>query len=69
MGVCLVLFFKCLFTQKIRPLKKTDEKTVYQPSIITGTILYSVIVVTQPAFICSKLTIETVEQGVKYVQS
>ena len=24
---------------------------------------------TQPAIICSKLTIETVEQGVKYVQS
>ena len=24
---------------------------------------------TQPAFICSKLTIETLEQGVKYVQS
>ena len=23
----------------------------------------------QPAFICSKLTIETLEQGVKYVQS
>ena len=25
--------------------------------------------ITQPAFTCSKLTIETVEQGVKYVQS
>ena len=25
--------------------------------------------VTQPAFICSKLTMETLEQGVKYVQS
>ena len=25
--------------------------------------------VTQPAFTCSKLTIETLEQGVKYVQS
>ena len=24
---------------------------------------------TQPAFTCSKLTIDTVEQGVKYVQS
>ena len=24
---------------------------------------------TQPAFTCSKLTIETIEQGVKYVQS
>ena len=26
-------------------------------------------VTTQPAFTCSKLTIETLEQGVKYVQS
>ena len=26
-------------------------------------------VLTQPAFTCSKLTIETLEQGVKYVQS
>ena len=25
--------------------------------------------ITQPAFTCSKLTIETLEQGVKYVQS
>ena len=25
--------------------------------------------ITQPAFICSKLTIETLEKGVKYVQS
>ena len=27
------------------------------------------IVCTQPAITCSKLTIETLEQGVKYVQS
>ena len=27
------------------------------------------IVKSQPAFTCSKLTIETLEQGVKYVQS
>ena len=26
-------------------------------------------VISQPAFTCSKLTIETIEQGVKYVQS
>ena len=26
-------------------------------------------VISQPAFICSKLTIKTLEQGVKYVQS
>ena len=27
------------------------------------------ILFTQPAFTCSKLTIETLEQGMKYVQS
>ena len=27
------------------------------------------VVTSQPAFTCSKLTIETLEQGVKYVQS
>ena len=26
-------------------------------------------ILTQPAFTCSKLTIETLEQGVQYVQS
>ena len=28
-----------------------------------------ILVLTQPAFTCSELTIETQEQGVKYVQS
>ena len=32
-------------------------------------IFWAVIVVSQPVFSCSKLTIETPEQGVKYVQS
>ena len=27
------------------------------------------LIISQPAFTCSKLTIETLEQGVKYVQS
>ena len=31
---------------------------------IKGPVVY-----TQPVFTCSKLTIETLEQGVKYVQS
>ena len=31
--------------------------------------LRSLKTVTQPAITCSKLTIETLEQGVKYVQS
>ena len=36
--------------------------------IIAAPISFKV-VSTQPAFTCSKLTIETLEQGVKYVQS
>ena len=32
-------------------------------------IKYYIIVTTQPVITCSKLTIETLEQGVKYVQS
>ena len=30
---------------------------------------YNALITTQPAIACSKLTIETLEQGVKYVQS
>ena len=32
-------------------------------------LVWYLVVYTQPAFTCSKLTIETLEQGVKYVQS
>ena len=32
-------------------------------------IILGIITATQPTIICSKLTIETPEQGVKYVQS
>ena len=33
------------------------------------TLNYQVVKTTQPAFVFSRLTIETLEQGVKYVQS
>ena len=46
---------------KVEPHKNTIKSLkqiiVYKP------------IPTQPAFTCSKLTIETIEQGVKYVQS
>ena len=32
-------------------------------------IYFENVFATQPAFTCSKLTVETLEQGVKYVQS
>ena len=35
----------------------------------TQEVIFSIKANTQPAFTCSKLTIETVEQDVKYVQS
>ena len=44
------------------------------PQIVLGPFLNTLanmfdIILTQPAITCSKLTIETLEQGVKYVQS
>ena len=36
--------------------------------MLTCSETYLVIVVTQSAFTCSKLTIKTLEQGVKYVR-
>ena len=39
------------------------------PMKIVMIAISSVEMFSQPAFTCSKLTIETLEQGVKYVQS
>ena len=36
---------------------------------IKNSHLYKILIITQPAITCSKLTIETLEQGMKYVQS
>ena len=41
------------------------EKVQYK----TLAIVYDTCMATQPAITCSKLTIETLEQGVKYVQN
>ena len=46
---------KCDFN-KVTPLENTSGGLILQ-------------VISQPAIACSKLTIETLEQGVKYVQS
>ena len=40
-----------------------------QNKIISGTYSEPLVTPTQPAFICSKLAIEKLEQGVEYVQS
>ena len=39
------------------------------PQTLTQVFVYTFLASSQPAFTCSKLTIETLEQGVKYVQS
>ena len=41
----------------------------YLTSYLISTLKISFLLPTQPAFTCSKLTMETLEQGVKYVQS
>ena len=50
-----------------------SSKDLYSASYLVlnrNTIVpHSILNITQPAFTCSKLTIETLEQGVKYVQS
>ena len=49
----------------------TLTPNIFRVNIISRLIAFmsSFIILTQPAFTCSKLTIETLEQGVKYVQS
>ena len=47
---------------------KSHQLRAFQMSLFLTTNKFHV-VVSQPAIICSKLTIKTLEQGVKYVQS
>ena len=48
-----------------------DSRKVFYKSfaIVTKVLPYSKILLTQPAITCSKLELQTREQGVKYVQS
>ena len=51
--------------QKKKLLKsETKKKSICSESSVINPLMH-----TQPEFTCSKLTIETLEQGVKYVQS
>ena len=58
---------KKLETGRVVVLQQLTE--VYLGSCRTSPIRVIHKVHTQPVFTCSKLTIETLEQGVKYVQS
>ena len=51
------------------PGKKTGSRIMNTTMISLCWSKLQIKVSTQPAFTCSKLTIETLEQGVKYVQS
>ena len=48
-------------TDPVKAYAISDNHIFYQVFLLSN--------ITQPAFTCSKLTIETLEQGVKYVQS
>ena len=48
---------------------KQELKNICRYEICFVLVLKNVVFVTQPTFFCTKLTIETLEQGVKYVQS
>ena len=45
-----------------------EKKFAQEKEYFEGEAIF-ILLTTQPAFTCSKLTIETQEQGVKYVQS
>ena len=58
--------FHVLMRVEVRHLKKYLRFILKIPNCGAFTVL---LIQTQPAITCSKLTIETLEQGVKYVQS
>ena len=51
----------------INSLIKITSITFYDPSVILVALQLNT--VTQPAITCSKVTIETLKQGVKFVQN
>ena len=56
------------FTVSATPYKANNEKN-FLWIIYADFSRYKMIITAQPVIICSKLTIETLEQGVKYGQS
>ena len=66
------MYFSCgrktEFYQHFLQLYSIPKKCI-QNKVYNEVLLQNHRSLTQPAFICSKLTIETPEQGVKYVQS
>ena len=50
-------------------MKKRKKRKSSDELSVENTDMEILIALTQPAFTCLKLTIETLEQGAKYVQS
>ena len=65
------VFLKCLESNQATNRKAFEKKKSfqYQSNKATCLWIYGKIQTSQSTIRCSKLTIETVEQGVKYVQS
>ena len=55
--------------QLARPKSEMDSTSTGDAVVSSLSFVLARLVYTQPAFACSKLTIETLEQSVKYVQS
>ena len=74
--MCQICFFSIflwiLFVLPIEEIIKIDKTTyfLFNSSKLVSYVDFAIKkVISQWAFTCSKLTIETLEQGVKYVQS
>ena len=50
-------------------LQNVSEQLFSTKALESSLVIYGEVDTTQPAFTSSKLTIETLEQGVRYVQS
>ena len=57
--------------QLARPKSEMDSTSTGDAVVVSSSLSFVLarLVYTQPAITCSKLTIETLEQSVKYVQS
>ena len=64
-----VNFAKFLRTPTLTKHFRVAASVLYQQFQISGENAHLVTLLSQPTITCSKLTIETLEQGVKYVQS
>ena len=53
----------------LQEIKEEETKCKLKVTLLIIKLIFTANVTSQPEFICLKLTIKTLEQGVKYVQS